>query len=473
MSAFAAVDLGATSGRVIVGGLDGDRLRTQTIARFPNDPVRLGAHLHWNITELYRQVLFGLAAAERGAPGEIESIGVDSWAVDYGLLRGGRLLGIPFHYRDERGADGVRIVHRLIAPEELHARNGLQHLPFNTVFQLATESEVLELSDRMLLIPDLLHFWLAGADVAERTNASTTGLLSAATGEWDHELADRLGIPGRMLPPLVDPGTRLGVLRGTAADVVGRQVPVTAVGSHDTASAVVAVPSPRRDFAFISCGTWGLVGLELDEPVMTEAARAAGFTNEAGVDGRVRFLHNVMGLWVLSESLRHWHPGAPEAERAGVLERLLAEASQITGKTARIDVDDPVFLAPGDMPGRIVAWCTAHGEPVPESPAEVVRTIIESLADAFARSVAQAAALADQDVSVIHIVGGGSQNALLCQLLADRSGLSVHAGPVEATAMGNLLVQVRAAGQIAGDLEQLRRVVASSAQVTVYIPGGA
>ena len=473
MSAFAAVDLGATSGRVIVGSVDDGRLRARTIARFANEPVWLGAGLHWNIAELYRQVLSGLGAAERDAPGEIRSAGIDSWAVDYGLLRDGRVLGIPFHYRDARTAAGVRAVHDLVSPEELYARNGLQHLSFNTVFQLATEGEVLAVSDRMLLIPDLLHHWLTGADVAERTNASTTGLLGARTGEWDLALTRRLGIPERLLPPLVDPGTHLGELRGAAADLVGRPLSVTAVGSHDTASAVVAVPSARRDFAFVSCGTWGLVGLELDDPVVAEDARVAGFTNEAGVDGRVRFLHNVMGLWVLSESLRHWHPHASEGERAGVLQQLLADAAQVSCDTAVVDVDDPVFLPPGDMPGRIAAWCAERGEPVPGSRAEFVRTIIESLADAFARSVARAAELADREVSVIHIVGGGSQNALLCQSLADRSGLRVQAGPVEATAMGNLLVQARVAGQIFGDLADLRRVVAASADIVDYTPRGA
>ncbi|MEN2740144.1 rhamnulokinase family protein [Microbacterium sp. X-17] len=468
----AAVDLGATSGRVILGRVDGGELRLRHVARFPNDPVRIGDGLHWNLLELYRQVLLGLAAAERDAPGEIASVGIDSWAVDYGLLRGERLLGVPYHYRDGRTAAGVAAVHARVDPVALYGRNGLQHLPFTTLFQLATEGELLGLADRMLLIPDLLVHWLTGAVVAERSNASTTGLLDARTGEWDHELAATLGIPSRILPRLVDAGTPLGLLGADAAAVVGRALPVVAVGSHDTASAVVAIPSMGRDFAYVSCGTWGLVGLELDAPVLSDAARAANFTNEGGVDGRVRFLHNVMGLWLLSESLRHWYPADTDAQRSGTLQELLFDAARVDERVAIFDVNDPVFSPPGDVPGRIAAWCAEHGEPVPASRPAFVRSIVESLAAAFADAVADAASLADRDVRVIHIVGGGSQNALLCQALADRSGLVVLAGPVEATAIGNLLVQARALGQISGDLGVLRAIVAAATDITRYDPRG-
>jgi len=233
----------------------------------------------------------------------------------------------------------------------------------------------------------------------------------------------------------------------------------------------VAIPNTSRDFAYISCGTWGLVGLELDEPVMSDAAREANFTNEGGVDGRVRFLHNVMGLWLLSESLRHWYPGLTDAERSANLQELLLEAARVTGPVSIFDVNDPVFSPPGDIPGRIADWCRAHAEKVPATPAETVRAIIESLAEAFSQAVARAAALADHEVSVIHLVGGGAQNALLCQSLADRSGLRVLAGPIEATAMGNLLVQARALGIVDGDLATLRGVVAASTEIVKYAPG--
>ncbi|MBL3699320.1 rhamnulokinase [Leucobacter luti] len=472
----AAVDLGATSGRVIVGriehGQTGPELRTQHIARFANDPVRTRDGLHWNLLELYRQTLAGLALAERGAPGEIASVGIDSWAVDYGLLRGGRSLGVPYHYRDARCETGVAAVHARVSAAELYARNGLQHLPFNTVFQLATEGDLLASADRLLLIPDLLAHWLTGAEVAERTNASTTGLLDARTQEWDLELAESLGIPGRILPQLVNPGTRLGPLSPEVAAVVGRPLELVAVASHDTASAVAAIPSTGQDFAYVSCGTWGLVGLELDAPVLTEAARAANFTNEGGVAGTTRFLHNVMGLWLLSESLRHWERGT-DAQRSSRLAELLDAAARVTGPVQIFDVNDAVFMPPGDIPGRIGAWFTERGERAPEGEAAIVRSIVESLAAAFADAVATGARLADREVRVIHVVGGGSQNRLLCQALADRAGLPVVAGPVEATAMGNMLVQAQALGQIGPELADLRAVVSRSAPVVTYLPGSA
>ncbi|UOQ60482.1 rhamnulokinase [Leucobacter rhizosphaerae] len=469
-SAVAAVDLGATSGRVIVGRLEDGVLQTRHIARFANDPVHTPDGMHWNLLELYRQVTLGLAAAEREAPGEIASVGIDSWAVDYGLFRGDRLLGTPYHYRDARNEAGVAAVHQLVSAEELYARNGLQHLTFNTLFQLATEGEMLAFADRLLLVPDLLNFWLTGAQVAERTNASTTGLLDARTGEWDLELAARLGIPAGLLPRLVDAGTPIGTLSADVARTVGRALDVVAVGSHDTASAVVAIPNSGRDFAYISCGTWGLVGLELDAPVLTDDARRANFTNEGGVDGRTRFLHNVMGLWLLSESLRHWEPGATDAQRSSLLGELLAEAARVPSDVPVFDVNDPAFLPAGDIPERIRSWYRRRGERVPETRAEVVRCIIESLAEAFAEAVREASRLADHDVSVIHLVGGGSQNTLLCQATANRSGLRVVAGPTEATAMGNLLIQARALGQLAPELGAVREVVTRSSHVIEYLP---
>ena len=468
--AVAAVDLGATSGRVIVGRLADGALETQHIARFANDPVRTADGLHWNLLELYRQALAGLASAERGAPGEIASVGIDSWAVDYGLLRGDRLLGVPFHYRDERCESGVAAVHARVPADRLYARNGLQHLTFNTVFQLATEGELLDLADRMLLIPDLLNFWLTGVSGAELSNASTTGLLDPRTRAWDLELASELGIPGRILPPLIEAGTRIGALTGPAADVVGRELDVVAVASHDTASAVAAVPATRPDFAYISCGTWGLVGLELDRPVLSEEARLANFTNEGGIGGTTRFLHNVMGMWLLSESLRHWEPAATDAQRSSLLGELLAAAAPLPTDRPLFDVNDPAFMAPGDIPVRISRWYAERGLAGPQSRPEMVRAIVESLAQAFADAIRTACALADRDVSVIHIVGGGSLNALLCQSLADRSGLEVLAGPVEATAMGNLLVQAQALGIIGPELADLRAVVARSTAPTAYSP---
>ncbi|GLY32689.1 rhamnulokinase family protein [Kineosporia sp. NBRC 101731] len=465
----AAVDLGATSGRVILGSFADGGLQMRHVARFPNDPVSFGGGLHWNVVELYRQVLSGLGTAERQAPGEIVSVGIDSWAVDYGLLRGGELLGVPFHYRDARTAAGVASVHEQFDAAELYRRNGLQHLPFNTVFQLACEG-FLDVAETVLLIPDLLTYWLTGTQVAERTNASTTGLLDPRTGRWDLALAADLGFSSSLFPRLVDAGTGVGSLGTEAAGVVGRALPVVTVGSHDTASAVVAVPNTGRDFAYISCGTWGLVGLELDGPVFGDAAREANFTNEGGVDGRIRFLHNVMGLWLLSESVRSWDRAANSSQRSSTLEQLLAEATSVPSPAEVFAVDDPRFMAPGDIPARIAAWYTEHDLPAPRTPAEFTRAIIESLAQAFADTVLAAVKIAGHPVDVIHIVGGGAQNRLLCQATADRSGLPVLAGPVEATAVGNILVQGRTAGLVEGDLAQMRDLVARAFTPVRYTP---
>lgn len=469
--AVAAVDLGATSGRVIVGRVDAaaGTLELDHVARFPNGPVRLASGLHWDLTGLYRDLTRGLADAFRREPGVV-SIGVDSWAVDYALLRGDRMLGEPFHYRDERNEAAVERVHRVVPFEELYRRNGLQFLPFNTVYQLAAEQANgwLALADSMLLVPDLIGFQLTGTRVAERTNASTTGLVGVETGEWDYQLMERLGIEASVLPRLVSPGASLGRLRPDVAADLGAPagVEVVAVGSHDTASAVVAVPMRPESAAYISCGTWGLVGVELEQPVTTDAAREANFTNEGGVDGRVRFLHNVMGLWLLSESVRWWERDGSSID----LPELLAQAAAVTTDVPVFDANDPGFLAPGDLPGRIAEWCAERGIPAPQSRAEFARSIIESLAEAFAGAVRTASILSGVDVETIHIVGGGALNELLCRRTADRSGIPVLAGPVEATAIGNVLVQARAAGFAGADLESLRALVAASFQPTRYEP---
>jgi rhamnulokinase len=464
----AAVDLGATSGRVMLGRVGANELSLRQLARFPNGPVPTEDGLRWDVTGLYGEALDGLAAAIRDEP-ELLSIGVDSWAVDYALMRNGRMLAEPHHYRDARTEPAVDAVHGLVDPADLYAANGLQHLPFTTLYQLSADSpEVLAEADGLLLIPDLLNFWLTGRVGAEVTNASTTGLLGVTTRRWDDSLIRRLGLPRRLLPELVEAGTAIGaLLPGVAAQIgAGPGVVVTAVGSHDTASAVVAVPSTTDDFAYISCGTWGLVGVELEAPVLTEAGRRANFTNELGVDGRVRYLHNVMGLWLLSESVREWeHDGSPID-----LPSLLDAAAQVTSPIILFDVDDPRFLPPGSMPTRIAEWCAEHGVAAPTTRVEFVRSIVESLAEAFARAVDRASELSGKPVSVIHIVGGGSQNTLLCQLTADRSGRPVLAGPVEATALGNVLVQARAQGLVSGDLSTLRALVARVSSQARYLP---
>jgi rhamnulokinase len=450
---YAAVDLGASGGRVIVGRVTVGQPGPSTVEltevhRFGNEPVRLPDGLHWNIAGLYQEMLAGIRAA-----GPVRSVGIDTWAVDYGLLDpAGALLGLPYHYRDSR-TDGL-------APVGDYPVTGIQYLPFNTVYQLLAEpAERLAAARHLLLIPDLLGYWLTGQTGAERTNASTTALYDARTGDWAGDLLARLGLPRRLLPALREPGTPIGpLLPHTGLE----PVPLVAVGSHDTASAVAAVPAATADFAYISSGTWSLVGVELSAPVLSEASRAANFTNEVGIDGTIRYLRNVMGLWLLQECQRGW--AAPDTGA------LLAEAAAATPFGALVDPDDASFLAPGDMPARIDAYCRRTGQAPPGTRGGYVRCILESLALAHRAAVRDAARLSGRRVEVIHLVGGGARNALLCQLTADACGLPVVAGPVEATALGNILVQARADGGPA-DLPAMRALVAGGGALRRYAPG--
>jgi sugar (pentulose or hexulose) kinase len=451
MTRFAAVDLGASSGRVMVGDVTPARVSLTEAHRFPNEPVRVRDTLHWDVLSLYRGVLDGLAAA-----GPVDAIGIDSWAVDYGLLdRDGRLLGNPVHYRDARTERVPERVSATIPEDKLYALTGLQKQPFNTIYQLLAEP-LIPLADRMLLIPDLIGYWLTGVAGAEFTNASTTQLLDLGTGEWAGELIASLGLPAGLFPPLRAPGTVLGP-SFTGPEVI-------AVGSHDTASAVVGVPAAAADFAYISCGTWSLVGVELDAPVLTEESRRANFTNEGGVDGTVRYLRNVMGLWLLQECQRAWHTDD--------LPGLLRAAADVPPFAAVVDVDRPEFLPPGDMPGRIAAALDRTGQPVPQDPAGIVRCVLDSLALAHRRAVRQAGELSGRVAQVVHVVGGGARNELLCQLTADACERPVLAGPVEATALGNVLVQARAAVVLEGDLAALRAVLRETQQIRRYEPRG-
>ncbi|WP_250448427.1 rhamnulokinase family protein, partial [Actinotalea sp. C106] len=400
--------------------------------------------LHWDVLALYRGILDGLRAATREA-GRLDAVGIDSWAVDYGLLDAdGVLLGNPVNYRDGRTTGMPERAFAVVPATELYARTGLQVQPFNTVFQLLAEQggAQLDAARELLLIPDLLGYWLTGSRGAEVTNASTTGLLDATTRTWTVDLAERLGIDPGLLPALREPGEGLGPVLPAVREEIGHhaELPVVAVGSHDTASAVVGIPAEQPDFAYVSCGTWSLVGLELDQPVLTEASRAANFTNELGVDGTVRYLRNVMGLWVLQESIRTWSQAGLPADLAD----LLAAAAEVPALTTVVDLNDAAFLPPGDMPSRIAAAATRTGQTPPQSQAETVRCILDSLALAYRWAVREATSLAGKDVGVVHVVGGGARNELLCQLTADATGLPVVAGPVEAAALGNVLVQARA-----------------------------
>ncbi|WP_210480165.1 rhamnulokinase family protein [Naasia sp. SYSU D00948] len=467
MRAVAAIDLGATSGRVILGSLGHNELHLRHVARFPNTPVRTPDGIHWDVLSLYSAAMSGLGVASREEP-ELVGAGVDSWAVDYALLRGGRMLGNPYHYRDDRTARGVESVHSRVSAAELFHRNGLQHLPFNTVFQLAAEAEdgMLDLADRLLLIPDLIGYWATGRAIAELTNASTTGLVPVGSTDWDRELLDLLGLPSALLPELVPPGTHVGTVSPEVRAEFGiaHELGFSTVGSHDTASAVVGVPSAGDDSVYISCGTWSLVGTELPSPLATEEARGAGFTNEGGVDGRTRFLKNVMGLWLLSESVRTWAKSGEQED----LEHLLRLAADAPVDVPTFDATDPSLLPPGDMPARIEALLIRAGKRVPATRGEFVRSILQSLADAYAATIQDIERLTGRTIRTVHLVGGGAQNALLCQLTADAVGVPVVAGPVEATAIGNLLVQARTHGLVRGDLDALRAIVGFSFPPRAY-----
>lgn len=466
-SHVAAIDLGATSGRVMLAEVGPSTLRLDEVARFDNAPVRLGDGLHWSILGLYGAAGAGLGAASRRA--SIASVGVDSWACDYALLRAGSMLGVPYSYRDERSIRGLALVDAVAGHAELYQRNGLQRIALTTVNQLVMdrESGLLDAADSLLLIPDLVGMWLTGRAVAERTVASTTGLLRL-DGSWDAPLLERLDIDARILPEVVEPGTPLGRVLPSAAEhhgILGTPE-VVAVASHDTASAVVATPMEAGG-AYISSGTWSLVGIETERPVVSEEARLAGFTNEAGVDGRTRLLKNVMGMWLLSESLRSWS----DADGVDVpLAPLLDAAAVVAEDVATFDPTDETFYLPGDMPSRIATWLTERGLRVPSTRAAFVRSILESLADAYASTLRDLERLGGQRIDRVHVVGGGSRNALLCRLTADRLGVPVVAGPVEATALGNVLVQARAIGAIGGDLESMRALVRAAHPPTVHEP---
>ncbi|MGH3247828.1 MAG: rhamnulokinase [Trebonia sp.] len=469
----AGVDLGASGGRVLAARVSRDGVELHEVSRFSNAPVLVGGTLHWDILRLYADVIAGLKSASAAYP--LASVGIDSWGCDYGLLDGdGALIGNPVHYRDRR-TDGVSVP---VPASELYATTGIQYLPFNTIYQLvaAAGTPAAASARTLLLIPDLLAYWLTGAVGAEVTNASTMALLDVSARSWATGLMRRAGIPRGLFPALRHPGDVIGPVKdasgsdgGWPAAADGKALPLVAVGSHDTASAVVAVPAEGENFAYISSGTWSLVGMELGRPILTEESRLANFTNETGIDGTVRYLRNVSGLWLLQECLRHW------GQAAGPIESLLRSAARVSPLRFVIDADDPVFLPPDDMPGRIAAWLAARGRPVPAEPAEFTRCILDSLALAYRRALADAQSLSGRHADVVHVVGGGSRNELLCQLTADATGLPVIAGPAEATALGNVLVQARSLGAAPGSLDGLRALLRGSPGVVGprrYVPSG-
>jgi rhamnulokinase len=470
MATLAAVDLGAQSGRVAVGRFDGDRLSLTEVHRFPNVPVRTHGTLYWDVLRLYRDVLDGLRAAGREA-GRVDSVAVDSWGVDFGLLdRAGRLLQNPVHYRDARRAGAMEAILERIPPRELYARTGIQLMPINTVFELgamaAERDPVLGAADTLLLIPDLLHYWLCGARTSELTNTTTTQCFDPGSGSWATDLLERLGVPAGIVPEVVAPGTRLARLTDeVGAETTLGDVQVVAVATHDTGSAVAGTPLRDAGSAYVSAGTWSLVGLEVQEPVITDAAFAANLTNEGGVAGTFRLLRNVTGLWLLHECRRVWALEGAELS----FDQLVALAKDAPPLVSFIEPNDPAFADPGDMPARVRAFCAHTGQPEPREPGPVVRCILESLALKHAQTIDLLASVTGKAPREIHAVGGGARNELLCRWTADAAGLPVECGPEEATLLGNVVVQAMALGEIAS-VAEARQIVAASVARPVYEP---
>jgi rhamnulokinase len=471
-TAFLAIDLGAESGRAVLGRFNGERIILEEAHRFANVPVRLPDGLHWDVLRIVKEAKDGIAKAVRNG-GQIESLGVDAWGVDFALLdRDGCLIANPYHYRDLRTEGMEEKAFDRMPKDEIYGTTGIQFMPINTLYQLLSMegSPLLQAARTLLLVPDLIGYWLTGEKACEFTAASTTQLCDARSGGWARDVLQRMRFPGHIFGQIVPPGTQLGPLLPEVAEETGAKgrLPVTAVASHDTASAVVAVPAEIEDFAYISSGTWSLVGVELPKPAIAPEGMHANFTNEGGFGGTTRFLKNVMGLWLLQECRRTWAREGREYSYEELTR--LARAAPTAGPL--LDPDHPSFLAPGNMPGRIRRFCRATHQSSPEAPGEVARCVLESLALKYRWALERAEEITGRRAGVIHVVGGGVQNTLLCQLTADATRRPVRAGPVEATALGNLMVQAYARGYL-GSLEEIRAAVrGSSVEVHEYQPTG-
>jgi rhamnulokinase len=475
MRKYLAFDLGAESGRAIVGTVADGRVSVQEIHRFPNRQVCTAGHLHWDVPCLFAELKEGLRRAIRDGHGDVTSIGVDSWGVDFALVGAdGALRELPFAYRDSRTDGVVPRVFGKMSREEIFAATGIQCVQINSLYQLyaaqADDPAGLDASVRLLFIADLFNFLFTGVQCSEYTLASTSQLLNAARREWDRELFTRLGLPLRLMAPLVQPGTIIGTVSpGILRDVgAARPVNVVAVGCHDTASAVAAVPARGDDWAFLSSGTWSVIGTELDGPLLTSDALANGFGNEGCVGGRIRFLRNVMGMWLLQQLRRQWKLEGKAYDHDDVSR--LAAAS---GKAETvIDPEDMSFLNPPDMVQAIRAYCVTTSQRVPRTDGELVRCVLESLALKYGTVLDTLGRVTGRRVARLHIVGGGSRNDLLDQMTADVCGVPVVAGPAEATALGNILVQAMADGAVASVAEG-REIIRRSFPVREFSPRAA
>jgi rhamnulokinase len=471
-SNYIAIDLGASSGRVLLGRWDGARFDLQELHRLANEPVAAMGHLHWDVLRLWAEMKHGLAryAAQSGEP--LSGIGVSTWGVDYALLdRAGRLLGNPYHYRDARTNGMMERAFEVVPREEIFAHTGIQFMQINTLYQLYSmvrgSDPQLDAADTLLVIPNLFTYWMTGQKAAEYTHATTTQFYDARERRWAAELLERLSIPTRILPPVVEPGTVLGDLVPEVAEEVGLRhpAPVIATATHDTASAVAAIPGLDEKSAYISSGTWSLMGIETPGPVLTSDALALNFTNEGGVGGTIRLLKNIAGLWLLQESRHQWQ----REGRAYEWDDLLTMAAQAAPFRSLVDPDATTFLSPGNMPAALRDYCLRTAQEQPESVGAVVRCCLESLALKYRQVLDDLERLAGHRLDTIRIVGGGSLNKMLCQFTADACDRPVVAGPVEATALGNILVQAIARDELPG-IQAGRQAVAASVPLETYEP---
>lgn len=467
---FLAFDLGAESGRGVLGHFDGARLRLEELHRFPNGGVRVLDNLHWDVLRLWNEIKMTLSiCTQKGV--SPSGIGIDTWGVDFALLgRDDVLLGFPYHYRDSRTDGMLEEAFRRLSRTTLFERSGCQFLQINTLYQLLSmvvhKSPLLDLAETFLMIPDLFNFWLTGQKVCEFTNATTTQFYDPRRNGWSKEICDSLGLPYEILPEIVQPGTQLGTLLPSVAAETGLpEIPVIAPACHDTGSAIAAVPAQIDDWAYISSGTWSLMGIEVPEPIVTDQALALNFTNEGGVENTFRFLKNIMGLWLVQECRRTWAQAGVEMS----YDQMTQLAENAKPFTALIDPDDKVFLPPGDMPSRIVDYCKHAGQTSPSDTGEILRCALESLALKYRWVLENLEVVRGRGIDVIHIVGGGAQNQLLCQFTADATGTPVIAGPIEATAIGNIVVQAIASGLVES-ISEAREVVRRSFNVITYEP---
>ena len=463
---YLAIDLGAGSGRVMSGRFDGERLDVLELHRFPNPGIETLGRLHWDVLFLFREIQRGLRAAAASRP---VSVGVDTWGVDFALLdRDGALVGNPRNYRDAGTRGKMRDVFEIMPKERIFERTGLQFMEINSLYQLFAMkgTALLDAADSFLMMPDLFHYWLTGESVCEFTAATTSQCYDPRENDWAYGILKGLGLPIRLFGEVVTPGTDLGGLLPAVAKACGiAPMRVVAPATHDTASAVAAVPAKGSDWAYLSSGTWSLLGVETAQPHISPVVLNGNFTNEGGVCGRNRLLKNICGLWLLEECRSEWSRRGFETDYAD----LIHQASCSAAFRSLFHVDDPDFLAPGDMPGRIRNACRRTGQPVPESPGQFARAIFESLALKYRSVLKDLAGITGRHPAVLHIVGGGSRNVLLCQYAADACGVPVISGPAEATAVGNVLIQAVASGRI-GDLAQARSVVRNSFPLDRYEP---